>query len=425
MKTIPFPQLHMTENSANKTATYRERGCSRHEAFTLIELLLLVGMIAILAASPSAWAQEGRFFRVTGPVSVTITSITAEGYVTWTNALTNATFTVQTTTTLGDESNWLDWVQVPVTNPVTTQRLFDPNTPAGMVFIPAGSFAMGNTFTNNEGDSDELPLHTVYVSAFFMDKYEVTKALWGEVYSWAITNGYNFFTAGSGKAANHPVQNIKRMDMLKWCNARSQKEGVSPCYYTSAAQTTLFQTGGFPLNTNDNQVNWPANGYRLPTEAEWEKAARGGTSRHPFLRSDAGAIQPNRANYNVYTSSATNLYAYDASPTTGFHPTFFTGDEPYTSPVGCFATNGYGLYDMAGNVWEACSDSYSASWYGNAGATRNDSHGPGGAVATLVIRGGACGNGASSSRCANRSLLPSSGSAGTTFGFRCVRAPIQ
>jgi formylglycine-generating enzyme required for sulfatase activity len=74
-----------------------------------------------------------------------------------------------------------------------------------MVLIPAGSFTMGDTF--NEGYSDERPTHMVYVSAFYMDKYEVTKALWNEVYSWAIAHGYSFDGVCwvTGKAANHPV----------------------------------------------------------------------------------------------------------------------------------------------------------------------------------------------------------------------------
>ena len=81
--------------------------------------------------------------------------------------------------------------------------------PTGMVLIPAGSFVMGNAtnvFPASEGGSDELPQHTVNVSAFYMDRYEVTKALWDEVKTWADTNGYAFENAGSGKATNHPVQ---------------------------------------------------------------------------------------------------------------------------------------------------------------------------------------------------------------------------
>jgi len=116
---------------------------------------------------PSLRAEEARFFRVVGPVPSTITAFTADGYITWTNELTNATFTVQTAQSLFGLGNWVDYIQVPVTNSATTHRLYDPNPPAGMVLIPAGSFLMGAT-TNmgHEPYSDEVPQHTVYVSAF-------------------------------------------------------------------------------------------------------------------------------------------------------------------------------------------------------------------------------------------------------------------
>ena len=132
---------------------------------------------------------------------------------------------------------------MPVTNPVTTHRLYDPRPPAGMALIPAGSFMMGNSLNPDEGWPDELPLHSVYVSAFYMDRYEVTKALWDEVYSWAITHGYSFDNAGLGKASTHPVQTVSWYDSVKWCNARSEKEGRTPAYYTSTAQTTVYRTG--------------------------------------------------------------------------------------------------------------------------------------------------------------------------------------
>ena len=108
-----------------------------------------------------------------------------------------------------------------------------------MAFIPAGNFTMGNTFTN-EGYLGELPLHTVYVSAFYIDRTEVTKALWDDVYNWAGTHGYSFvvFTA-PGKAANHPAHSMTWYDAVMWCNARSEKEGRVPAYYKDAAQTEI------------------------------------------------------------------------------------------------------------------------------------------------------------------------------------------
>jgi len=184
----------------------------------------LLIVLALIAGVHQSAAQGARFFQMAGPVASTITAFSADGYVTWTNAPTNATFTVQTVTSLPGRSNWVDYVQLPVTNSVNTNRLIDFNPPAGMVFIPAGSFTMGNCMDSSEGYSDELPLHTVYVSAFYMDKYDVTKALWDSVYQWAITHGYSFDYdyVGSGKAANHPVQSMTWYDAVKWCNARSE-----------------------------------------------------------------------------------------------------------------------------------------------------------------------------------------------------------
>jgi formylglycine-generating enzyme len=245
----------------------------------------------------------------------------------------------------------------------------DAAAPGGMALVPAGSFTMGNCMNSGEGYPRELPLHTVYVSAFCMDRYEVTKALWDTVYQWAIAHGYKFDYAGSGKASTHPVQTIDWYDCVKWCNARSEKEGRLPAYYTDAGLSVRYRIGQVDVQTN--WVNW-SSGYRLPTEAEWEKAARGGASGHRFPWSDADTIIQSRANYYSYWSGGHQYYPYDLNATAGYHPTFNDGISPYTSPVGYFAANGYGLYDMAGNVWEWCWD-----WWGSySSGAQTDPHGP-------------------------------------------------
>ncbi len=288
----------------------------------------------------------------------------------------------------------------------------DSGVPAGMVLIPAGSFTMGDTFS--EGDSNELPTHSVSISAFYMDKYEVSKALWDLVYQWATNNGYAFSYAGSGKASTHPVRAISWYDCVRWCNARSEKDGLTPCYYTSAAQSAVYRTNSTDIASDC--VKWSTNGYRLPTEAEWEKAARGGVAGHRFPWSDADTITHDRANYY-----STNSYSYDVSSTRGYHPTYKTGASPYTSPVGVFAANGYGLYSMAGNVFEWCWDWHDSDWYNKVGATQADTRGPSSGASYRVVRSGRSGGNAFYCRSADRfGCTPDWGS--DNYGFRCARS---
>jgi formylglycine-generating enzyme required for sulfatase activity len=166
----------------------------------------------------------------------------------------------------------VDYVRVPASNAVTVQRIFDRNPPTGMVLIPAGSFTMGDTL---DGESDAIPTVT-YVSAFYMDANLVSFSQWQSVYSWATSHGYGFDFAGFGKASTHPVQTIDWYDCVKWCNARSEMEGKTPAYYTDSGLSLPYRSGQVAP-----YVNW-STGYRLPTEAEWEKAARGGLSGQRF-----------------------------------------------------------------------------------------------------------------------------------------------
>jgi formylglycine-generating enzyme required for sulfatase activity len=256
----------------------------------------------------------------------------------------------------------------------------------------------------------DAPTRTVNVSAFYMAQNLVTKAQWDTVRTWAISNGYSDLAAGAGKASNHPVQTISWFQMVKWCNARSQQEGLTPVYYTNDAQTTVYKTGD--VNVTNVQVKWSANGYRLPTEAEWEKAARGGLSGKRFPWGDT--ISHSQANYYASTS-----YSYDLSgAVNNYHPSYFTGSFPYTSPVGSFAANGYGLHDMAGNVWQWCWD-----WKGTYDTgTPTDPRGI--SSGSLRVRRGGCWiDGASYCRVANReSAGPSN--AYVSFGFRVARSSV-
>jgi formylglycine-generating enzyme len=291
-----------------------------------------------------------------------------------------------------------------------------PNT-VGMILIPAGVFTIGNSI----GDSDinDATPTNVTVSAFYMDTNLVSYTLWQSVYNFATNNGYGFVNAGAGKAANHPVQTLDWYDCVKWCNARSQQAGLTPVYYTDAGFTQLY-TNGEPAAVF---ADWSAKGCRLPTEAEWEKAARGGLTGQRFPWGNT--IDWSQANYY-----STNNYAYDLAPMTGPSPAFNDGVLPYTSPVGTFAANGYGLNDMAGNVQEWCWDWYNfdLSTAGSPYAGGTDPHGPASGsygAGTRVARGGSWGGFFDSvelTRSARR-ISHDPATAANFFGLRCVRIP--
>ena len=277
-----------------------------------------------------------------------------------------------------------------------------PPVPAsdGFALIPAGSFSIGNALAaSGDGHSNELPVRAVTLSAFQIGQHEVTQALWAEVRTWAGTHGYTDLPPGMGKAPSHPVQSVNWYAVVKWCNARSEKENLTACY-TLAGQ--IYRIGdGVP------DCNWTANGYRLPTEAEWEKAARGGLSGMRFPWGDT--ITHKVANFR---NDGGEFYQ---SGTTGDRPAYGTGAEPYTAPVGAFPANASGLSDMAGNVWEWCWD-----WYGPyPSAAAPDPRGA--ASGTLrVYRGGSWRSNACDCRSAARYYSYPGGSY-NYVGFRVVK----
>ena len=202
----------------------------------------------------------------------------------------------------------------------TTMRFADVDpvvrtAPVGMVLIPAGEFQMGSN--DAEAGSDEQPVHTVYLDAFYMDKYEVTNAEYA-----AFLNAQGKHTDGGIRwfDLNDSDAHIERVDgRYQSKTGYENHPAIEVSWYGAMAYAA-----------------WA--GKRLPTEAEWEKAARGGLVGQKYAWGNS--IDTSKANYHV--------------------------DVKDTTPVGSYPPNGYDLYDMTGNVWEWCLDAYDSHVYTNA-----------------------------------------------------------
>ena len=202
-----------------------------------------------------------------------------------------------------------------------------------LVYVEGGSFMMGSD--DYDSDEDEQPIHEVSVSSFYIGKYQVTQEEWQDV----MRNDPSDFEGDM-----LPVDTIDWYDAIEYCNKRSIKEGLKPCY------------SGFGDNIT---CDWTANGYRLPTEAEWEYAARGGKKSKGYIYSGSNDLDE-------------VAWYYDNS-----------GDE--THPVGEKKANELGIYGMSGNVWEWCWDWYDENYYQQ--SPKQDPRGPSSGD-YRVLRGG-------------------------------------
>ena len=275
-----------------------------------------------------------------------------------------------------------------------------PTTPPyQMARIPGGTYSMGDTL---DGITNAHPV-TLTLSAFWMDTNLVTYSQWQQVYCFGVILGGRLDNKGWGKGPNYPVVSVRWFDCVAWCNARSILDELTPAYYWDEDFMEVY-SGGIGVV----YVDWDADGYRLPTEAEWETAARGGNQHQRFPT--GYSISESDANYVGY---APGVLGYDQGPA-GWNPVGQVGGSPYNSPVGSFPANGYGLRDMAGNVAEWCWDNYGVPYAGG-----TDPHGPTNGDAR-VLRGGAYSSHADSLRCACRGAdYPVRSADG--IGFRCVR----
>jgi formylglycine-generating enzyme required for sulfatase activity len=230
-------------------------------------------------------------------------------------------------------------------SPVKTQPV-----PRDMVLINNGTFMMGSPDGLWLSDN-EYPQHQVTVSSFFLGKYEVTQKEWCDVMKTTISQQrgkvrdvswwFNVSLSGElcGIGDTHPMYFVHWYEAIEYCNKRSFQEGLTPAY-------TIDMDCHDPNNTDSqDKIKWlvtwnrKANGYRLPTEAEWEYACRAGTTTR-FYTGDE--IDTSQANYdNKYWNDIEGVRC------------------PGTAPVGSFKPNARGLYDMYGNVQEWCWD-----WYG-------------------------------------------------------------
>jgi formylglycine-generating enzyme required for sulfatase activity len=256
--------------------------------------------------------------------------------------------------------------------PVAQAIVTDTNAPApasispgaSMAEVPAGHFLMG--------DADEVDAtpHEISISSFFLDKHLVTQEEFEKLMH---------ENPSRWKGSSNPVEQVRWSDAVRYCNKRSEAEGLQPCY-----------------DLKSWRCNFEANGYRLPTEAEYEYACRAGTTTSYF----SGQTPTRLGDFAWFDKNS------------GGHPRAVGQKQP----------NAWNLYDMSGNLWEWCNDFYQVDYYAN--APKQDPRGPE-AGKTKVVRGGCWRTPADNCRSGYR-YNENPGYADVCFGydiygFRCAR----
>ncbi len=274
-----------------------------------------------------------------------------------------------------------------------------------MVLVEAKgkSFGMGSA----SGNADEQPVHVVTFSrSFWMDTTEVTQSEYDRIMKAEYpTYSTPDWTASYGVGARYPAYLLEWGDAVLYCNARSKAEGLEVVY----AYSNILGTPGNGCELEDVTADLNRSGYRLPTEAEWEYACRGGVSFDFFWGKDAAGYPSGSDDstevdsYAVWAGNAWNLGS--ESDRFGF------------SPAASRLPNPYGLYDMIGNAWEWCHDWYDATYYTDAQVA--DPEGPvsGG---WHSLRGGSWGNDVPYLRATNREFSTPD-YIFNFIGFRAVR----
>jgi formylglycine-generating enzyme len=309
---------------------------------------------------------------------------------------------------------------------VTACQIEDPAPDySELVSVPGSTFVQCSDL-NYDGDViDPNEAFSLTISGFRIAKYETVYDLWYSVYQWALTNGYSFGTAGQEgsdgvtgaaptSARYEPVCSVNWTSVIVWCNAYSQLKGLVPVYCSDSSLTTPIKDTT-ALNINDPYVNWAANGFRLPTECEWQCAAswKGTDSSNNAFEWPATS-----GKYWTPFKFASGATAdYSNATATGLVGWYDTNSGMESHDAGCKTPNALGIYDMSGNMrewcwdWKGPSSGYSGVWDEYRGPLTGSER---------IMRGGAYNFGAVYLQVGDRlSMVP--GAALSAVGFRVAR----